>query len=190
MGANLQQLWECVFGFSDVLHSVRAHESFFQFHSIWIRSRKVWFESCQSMNCMKRTIRKFLSYVQEYEDFDCNSMVFNDVLHSVHAHEDLFSFVACVFVAAKHGLAAARARIARSALFGFVLHALKNMKLFFCNSMFFSDVLYSVRAHENCFPFHNIWFRSHKAWFRRCQSMNCTKRGESRDQSVVSQFLA
>ena len=54
---------------------------------------------------MKRMIRKFLSYVQEYEDFDCNSMVFNDVLYSVHAHENLFSFVTCGFVAAKHGLA-------------------------------------------------------------------------------------
>ena len=29
MGASLQQLWECVFGFSDVLHSVRAHERSF-----------------------------------------------------------------------------------------------------------------------------------------------------------------
>ena len=69
------------------------------------------------------------SYVQEYEDFDCNSMVFNDVLYSVRAHENLFSFVTCGFVAAKHGLAAARARIARSALFGFVFHTFKNMKL-------------------------------------------------------------
>ena len=78
---------------------------------------------------MKRMIRKFLSYVQEYEDFDCNSMVCNDVLYSVHAHEHLFSSLTCVFVAAKHGLAFARARIARSTLFGFVLHTFKNMKL-------------------------------------------------------------
>ena len=78
---------------------------------------------------MKCMIRKFLSYVQEYEDFNCNSMVFNGVLYSVHAHEHLFSFVTCVFVVAKHGLATARARIARSALFGFVLHTFKNMKL-------------------------------------------------------------
>ena len=78
---------------------------------------------------MKRMIRKFLLYVQEYEDFDCNSMVFNDVLYNLHAHEHLFSFVTCVFVAAKHGLALATARIARSALFGFVLQTLKNMKL-------------------------------------------------------------
>ena len=77
---------------------------------------------------MKRMVRKFLSYVQEYEDFDFNSRVFNDVLYSVHAREKLFSFVTCVFVAAKHGLAIARARIARSALFGFVLHAFKNIK--------------------------------------------------------------
>ena len=78
---------------------------------------------------MKRMVRKFLSYVQEYEDFDCDSMVFNDVLYSVHAHEHLFSFVICVLVGAKHGLAIARARSARSALFGFVLHTFKNMKL-------------------------------------------------------------
>ena len=78
---------------------------------------------------MKRMIRKFLSYVQEYEDFDCNSLVSNDVLYSVHAHEHFFNFVAFVFVAAEHRLAIARARIARSALFGFVLHTLKNMKL-------------------------------------------------------------
>ena len=77
---------------------------------------------------MKRMIRKFLSYVQEYEDFDCNSMVFNDVLYSVHAHEHLFSSLTCVFIAAKHGLTLARARIARGALFGFVLHTFKNMK--------------------------------------------------------------
>ena len=112
---------------------------------------------------MKRMIQKFLSYVQEYEDFDCNSMVFNDVLYSVHAHEHLFSSLTCVFVAAKHGLALARARIARSELFGFVLHTFKNMKLLIVILRF--SAIYSVPAHENCFNFITYAFVATKHGF-------------------------
>ena len=41
------------------------------------------------------------SYVQEYEAFDCNSLVFSEVLYSVRAHENCFSFITCGFVVTK-----------------------------------------------------------------------------------------
>ena len=45
--------------------------------------------------------------------------------------------------ATKHGSAAARARSARSALFGFVLHTFKNMKLLIV-ILWFSEMCYTA----------------------------------------------
>ena len=58
---------------------------------------------------MKRMVRKFLSYFREYEAFDCNSTVFNNVFYSVRAHENCFNFITYAFVTTKHGFAVARA---------------------------------------------------------------------------------
>ena len=49
------------------------------------------------------------SYVAECEVLDYKSKVFGDVLHSVRAHASCFNFITYGFVAAKHGLKAARA---------------------------------------------------------------------------------
>ena len=110
----------------------------------------------------------FVSYIQEYRDFDCNSIVFNDVLYIVRAHENLFSREAWFGSCQSKKCTKCIIRICSSYF--------QEYEAFACNSTVFTDVLHSVRAHENCFPFHNIWFRNHKAWFCNCQSMNCTKR--------------
>ena len=99
----------------------------------------------------------FVSYIQEYRDFDCNSIVFNDVLYIVRAHENLLSREAWFSNCQRKNCTKCIIRICSSYV--------QEYEAFDCTSTVFSNVLYSVPAHENCFNFITYAFVATKHGF-------------------------
>ena len=82
-------------------------------------------------------------------------------------------FITYGFVATKHGFAAARAWIARSAWFGCFVSYVQQCEYFACNYFISNDVLHSVRAHENSFSFITCGFAATKLWNMKVALFPC-----------------